>query len=82
MRQNPQKRAARNHLAQAASNLRDVRQDLLPREFTRSFTIRLIVAERAGWIWLDSRSTSRSKEALNHLREILRHMPVAIPELE
>lgn len=60
----------------------DVRQDLLPRAFTRSSTIRLIVAERAGWIWLDSGSISRSEEALNHLREVLGHMPVAIPELQ
>ena len=34
----------------------EVTQDLLPRAFSRSSSIRAIIADQAGWIWIDSSS--------------------------
>ena len=53
----------------------EVTQDLLPRAFSRSSTIRAIIADQAGWIWVDSSSAGRSEEVLNHLREALGNLP-------
>jgi len=60
----------------------EVTQDLLPRAFTRSNTIRAIIADRAGWIWIDNGSAGRSEEVLNHLREALGNLPAILPETQ
>ena len=57
----------------------EVTQDLLPRAFSRSTSVRAIIADRAGWIWVDSSSAGRSEEVLNHLREALGNLPVLLP---
>jgi recombination associated protein RdgC len=38
----------------------EVTQDLLPRAFSRSSSIRAIIADQAGWIWIDNSSAGRS----------------------
>ncbi len=60
----------------------EVTQDLLPRAFTRSTTIRAIIADKAGWIWIDNSSAGRSEEVLNHLREALGNLPAILPETQ
>ena len=60
----------------------EVTQDLLPRAFSRAQSIRAVLAERAGWVWVDSSSASRSEEVLNHLREALGHLPAALPDTQ
>ena len=60
----------------------EVTQDLLPRAFSRSSTIRAIIADQAGWIWIDSSSAGRSEEVLNHLREALGNLPAVLPETQ
>ena len=60
----------------------EVTQDLLPRAFTRSSTIRAIIADQAGWIWIDNGSAGRSEEVLNHLREALSNLPAILPETQ
>ncbi|MGI9315626.1 MAG: recombination-associated protein RdgC [Luminiphilus sp.] len=60
----------------------EVTQDLLPRAFTRSSTIRAIIADQAGWIWIDNGSAGRSEEVLNHLREALGNLPAILPETQ
>ena len=60
----------------------EVTQDLLPRAFTRSSTIRAIIADQAGWIWIDNSSAGRSEEVLNHLREALGNLPAILPETQ
>jgi recombination associated protein RdgC len=60
----------------------EVTQDLLPRAFTRSTTIRAIIADKAGWIWIDNGSAGRSEEVLNHLREALGNLPAILPETQ
>jgi len=60
----------------------EVTQDLLPRAFSRSTSVRAIIADRAGWIWVDSSSAGRSEEVLNHLREALGNLPVVLPETQ
>ena len=57
-----------------------VTQDLLPRAFSRSSTIRAIMAYQAGWIWVDSSSSVRSEEVLNHLREAVGNLPAVLPK--
>ena len=60
----------------------EVTQELLPRAFTRSSTIRAIIADQAGWIWIDNSSAGRSEEVLNHLREALGNLPAILPETQ
>ena len=60
----------------------EVTQDLLPRAFSRSSSIRAIIADQAGWIWIDSSSAGRSEEVLNHLREALGNLPAVLPETQ
>ena len=60
----------------------EVTQDLLTRAFTRSSTIRAIIADQAGWIWIDNGSAGRSEEVLNHLREALGNLPAILPETQ
>ncbi len=60
----------------------EVTQDLLPRAFSRSSTIRAIIADQAGWIWVDTSSPGRSGEVLNHLREALGNLPAVLPETQ
>ena len=60
----------------------EVTQDLLPRAFSRSSTIRAIIADQAGWIWIDSSSAGRSEEVLNHLREALGNLPAVLPDTQ
>lgn len=60
----------------------EVTQDLLPRAFSRSSTIRAIIADQLGWIWIDSSSAGRSEEVLNHLREALGSLPAVLAETQ
>jgi len=60
----------------------EVTQDLLLRAFSRSSSIRAIIADQAGWIWIDSSSARRSEEVLNHLREALGNLPAVLPETQ
>jgi len=60
----------------------EVTQDLLPRAFSRSSTIRAIIADKAGWIWIDNASAGRSEEVLNHLREALGNLPAVLPDTQ
>jgi recombination associated protein RdgC len=60
----------------------EVTQDLLPRAFSRSSTIRAIIADQLGWIWVDSSSVGRSEEVLNHLREALGSLPAVLAETQ
>ena len=60
----------------------EVTQDLLPRAFSRSSTIRAIIADQLGWIWVDSSSAGRSEEVLNHLREALGSLPAVLAETQ
>ena len=60
----------------------EVTQDLLPRAFSRSSTIRAIIADQLGWIWIDSGSAGRSEEVLNHLREALGSLPAVLAETQ
>lgn len=60
----------------------EVTQDLLPRAFSRSTTIRAVIADAAGWIWIDNASAGRSEEVLNHLREALGNLPAVLPDTQ
>ena len=60
----------------------EVTQDLLPRAFSRSTSIRAIIADKAGWIWIDNASAGRSEEVLNHLREALGNLPAVLPDTQ
>ncbi len=60
----------------------EVTQDLLPRAFSRSTTIRAIIADKTGWIWIDSASAGRSEEVLNYLREALGSLPAVLPDTQ
>ena len=60
----------------------EVTQELLPRAFSRSSTIRTIIADQAGWIWIDSSSAGRSEQVLNHLREALGNLPALLPKTQ
>ena len=60
----------------------EVTQDLLPRAFSRSSTIRAIIADQLGWIWIDSSSAGGSEEVLNHLREALGSLPAVLAETQ
>jgi len=60
----------------------EVTQDLLPRAFSRSTTIRAVIADPAGWIWIDNASATRSEEVLNHLREALGNLPAVLPDTQ
>jgi recombination associated protein RdgC len=60
----------------------EVTQDLLPRAFSRSTTIRAVIADAAGWIWIDNASAGRSEEVLNYLREALGNLPAVLPETQ
>jgi recombination associated protein RdgC len=60
----------------------EVTQDLLPRAFSRSTTIRVVIADRLGWIWIDNASAGRSEEVLNHLREALGNLPAVLPDTQ
>ena len=54
----------------------EVVQDCLPRAFSRHAELRLIVDDRARWVFVDSASASRAEEALNLLRECIGSFPV------
>ena len=60
----------------------EVTQDLLPRAFSRSTTVRAVIADAAGWIWIDNASAGRSEEVLNHLREALGNLPAVLPDTQ
>jgi recombination associated protein RdgC len=60
----------------------EVTQDLLPRAFSRSTTIRAVIADAAGWIWIDNASAGRCEEVLNHLREALGNLPAVLPDTQ
>ena len=60
----------------------EVTQDLLPRAFSRSTTIRAVIADAAGWIWIDNAGAGRCEEVLNHLREALGNLPAVLPDTQ
>ena len=60
----------------------EVTQDLMPRAFTKSQHLEVLINDRDGWVWLNTASAARAEELLSLLREGLGNLPVVIPETQ
>ena len=60
----------------------EVTQDLMPRAFTKSQYLEVLISDREGWVWVNAGSAVRAEEVLPLLRENLGNPPVVIPDTQ
>ena len=60
----------------------EVTQDLMPRAFTKSQYLEVLINDREGWVWSNTASAARAEELLSLLREGLGNLPVVIPDTQ
>ncbi|MGQ5524306.1 recombination-associated protein RdgC [Chitinimonas sp. PSY-7] len=59
-----------------------VAEELMPRAFSRSHVLRAIIDFEAGWIWVDTASSSKAELLTQLLRETLGSLPIKLVQTQ